>query len=68
MREILGSVTWLITALTGNIDGIIVTLAFLESFWWRLFENDYVEVLLHWTALSFSQAVKRNYLFAAVLP
>lgn len=23
MREILGSVTWLITALTGNIDGII---------------------------------------------
>lgn len=56
MREILGSVTWLITALTGNIDGIIVTLGFLESFWWRLFENDYIEMLLHWTVLSFSQA------------
>lgn len=56
MREILGSVTWLITALTGNIDGIVVTLGFLESFWWRLFENDYIEMLLHWTALSFSQA------------
>lgn len=56
MREILGSVAWLITALMGNIGGITITLGFLENIWWRLFENGYLEMLLYWATLSFSQA------------
>lgn len=40
----------------GYIGGIIITLGFLENFWWRLFENGYIEMLLYWATLSFSQA------------